>query len=112
LDFIASVYDHVFMTTASSSSISLRRAVSSDAANLDRLAQLDSQRLPAGTHLVAERDGVLVAALAQPSGVTVADPFVPSADAVALLRQWAKQRTAIPPRRTIRRRRRVRIAVA
>jgi hypothetical protein len=109
LDFIAVVYDHVSMTTASSSSISLRRAVSSDAANLDRLAQLDSKRLPAGTHLVAERDGVLIAALAQPSGVTVADPFVASADAVALLRQWAKQRTAIPRRRTIRR---TRIAVA
>ena len=97
------------MTTASSSSISLRRAVSSDAAALDRLAQLDSKHLPSGTHLVAERDGVLIAGLAQPSGATVADPFVPSADAVALLRQWAWQRAAIPARRSIRR---PRVAVA
>ena len=97
------------MTTASSSSISLRRAVSSDAAALERLAQLDSKRLPAGTHLVAERDGVMIAALAQPSGVTFADPFTPSADAVALLRQWADQRTALPRRRSVRR---PRVAVA
>jgi hypothetical protein len=97
------------MTTASSSSISLRHAVSSDAAALDRLAQLDSKRLPAGSHLVAERDGVMIAALAQPSGVTIADPFEPSADAVALLRQWAQQRTALPRRRVARR---ARVAVA
>jgi hypothetical protein len=108
LDFIAAVYDHMPMTTASSSSISLRRAVSADDAALHRLAQLDSQRLPAGTHLVAERDGVLIAALAQPSGATIADPFVPSADAVALLRQWAKQRTALPRRVS----RRPRVAIA
>jgi hypothetical protein len=97
------------MTTASSSSISLRRSVSSDAAALDRLAQLDSKHLPSGAHLVAERDGVLIAALAQPSGVVAADPFVPSADAVELLRQWARQRTATPRRRAIRR---PRVAVA
>jgi len=97
------------MTTASSSSISLRRAVSTDDAALNRLAQLDSKRLPTGSHLVAERDGVLIAALAQPSGTTIADPFVPSADAVALLRQWAGQRTAHPRRRVSRR---PRVAIA
>ena len=103
MEFIEVVRDHRCMTTASSSSISLRRAVSSDAEALHRLAQLDSTHLPAGAHLVAERDGVLIAALAQPSGVTVADPFTPSADAVALLRQWAKQRTPKSSRRSIRR---------
>ena len=82
----------------SSSSISLRHAVSTDAAALDRLAQLDSKRLPAGSHLVAERDGELIAAIAQPSGIVIADPFTPSADAVALLRQWATQRTTSPRR--------------
>jgi hypothetical protein len=97
------------MTTASSASIILRRAVSTDAAALDRLAQLDSKHLPAGSHLVAEREGVLIAALAQPSGVVAADPFTPSADAVALLRQWAKQRTAVAPRRSLRR---ARVALA
>jgi hypothetical protein len=103
LEFIHSVQDHVFMTTSSSSAISLRRAIASDAQALDRLAQLDSKRLPSGTHLVAERDGVLVAALAQASGIAIADPFTPTADAVALLRQWASQRTARPRRLSVRR---------
>jgi hypothetical protein len=103
LEFIEAVQDHVFMTTASTTSISLRRALASDAAALDRLAQLDSRRLPAGPHLIAERDGALIAAIAQPSGVVVSDPFTPTADAVALLRRWAQQRTAVPPRRRIRR---------
>jgi hypothetical protein len=91
--------DHVFMTTTSSPSIVLRRAVADDAAALDRLAQLDSKRLPAGAHLIAESDGVMLAALAQPSGAVVADPFEPTADAVELLREWARQRTARPPHR-------------
>jgi hypothetical protein len=91
------------MTTASSTSIVLRRAVSSDAAALDALAQLDSKRVPAGPHLVAERDGALVAAVAVPSGIVFADPFTPTADDVELLREWAKQRTARPPRHRIRR---------
>jgi hypothetical protein len=108
LEFIAVVQDHVFMTTSSTSSISLRHGVSSDVAALDRLAQLDSKRLPAGTQLIAERDGVMIAAISEPSGVIVADPFEPTADAVALLRQWAKQRTTLAPRPS----RRPRFAVA
>jgi hypothetical protein len=103
LEFIRVIADHRYMTTASSSAIVLRRAVPADATALDRLAQLDSKRLPSGPHLVAERDGALIAALAQPSGVAFADPFTPSADAVALLHQWARQRAALPPRRTARR---------
>ena len=103
MDFIPPVIDHVFMTTSSSSSIVLRHAVSSDGPALDRLAQLDSKRLSSGIHLVAERDGVLIAALAQSSGATIADPFTPSADAVALLRQWAQQRKLSSPRRAFRR---------
>jgi hypothetical protein len=93
------------MTTVSNSSIVLRRAVYSDAAALDRLAQLDSKRLSGGQHLLAERDGVLVAAVAVPSGDVIADPFSPTADAVELLHEWAMQRTARPPRRLARRRR-------
>jgi hypothetical protein len=98
LDFIRGVVDHVSMTT-DATAIVLRRAVPADAPALDRLAQLDSRRLPAGPHLVAERDGALVAGLAQPSGVTFSDPFTPTADAIGLLRRWAQERTALPPRR-------------
>jgi hypothetical protein len=101
LEFIRPEFDNVPMTTSSSSSIVLRRAVPADDTALDRLAQLDSKRLPAGTNLVAERDGAIVAALAA-SGAAIADPFTPSADAVELLREWAQQRTA-PRRHAIRR---------
>jgi hypothetical protein len=103
LEFIERIADHACMTTSSSSSIVLRRAVDSDSAALDRLAQLDSRRLASGAHLVAERDGVMVAALAETSGVTFSDPFSPTADAVHLLRQWARQRALVPARRAARR---------
>jgi hypothetical protein len=97
LEFITAVNDHVYMTT-DDTAISLRRAVPSDAEALHRLAQLDSRRLPAGPHLVAERDGILIAALAEPSGIAISDPFRPTADAVALLRRWTGER-AVPRRR-------------
>lgn len=106
MDFIAALADHDCMTT-DDSAIVLRRAVAADAADLERLAQLDSRRLPAGPHLVAERDGELVAALAQPGAVAFSNPFVPTADAVELLRRWAAERTALPPRRFALRRARV-----
>ena len=76
--------------TTDDTAIVLRRAVPADTAALDRLANLDSRRLPAGPHLVAERDGVLIAALALPSGTAFSDPFTPTADALQLLRQWGQ----------------------
>jgi hypothetical protein len=74
--------------TTDDTAIVLRRAVPADDAALYRLAQLDSRRLPAGPHLVAERDGALIAALARPSGTAFSDPFTPTADALELLRRW------------------------
>jgi hypothetical protein len=41
--------------------------------------------------------------LAETSGVTFSDPFSPTADAVHLLRQWARQRALVPARRAARR---------
>jgi len=76
--------------TTDDTAIVLRRAVPADTAALDRLANLDSRRLPAGPHLVAERDGVLIAALALSSGIAFSDPFTPTADALELLRQWGQ----------------------
>jgi hypothetical protein len=63
----------------------IRAARGSDGAALERLAQLDSQRTPAGDLLVAELGGELVAALAPATGAVIADPFRPTADVVALL---------------------------
>ena len=65
----------------------IRAARGSDGDALDELARVDSQRPLAGEVLLAEQDGVLVAALAGER--VVADPFRPTADVVALLRLHA-----------------------
>jgi hypothetical protein len=64
----------------------IRAARGSDGEAVERLAQLDSARVPAGDLLVAETDGVIVAAHAPASGATIADPFRPTATVVELLR--------------------------
>src|SRR3954451_6767265 len=56
----------------------LRRAVSSDALTVARLQQLDGRTLPKGDRVVAQIGAEVVAAAHVPSGVAVADPFVPS----------------------------------
>jgi hypothetical protein len=63
----------------------IRAARGSDGDDLDRLAALDSTRVPAGELLVAEADGALVAAHAPATGATIADPFRPTAQVVELL---------------------------
>jgi hypothetical protein len=75
----------VTMLTTSASSIVIRRAYPDDAGALQRLAQLDSTRLPADSYLVAEVEGELRAALGLDSGASAADPFHPSAPLVRLL---------------------------
>lgn len=79
--------------TSSLSTLALRPATAADSRSLRRLAELDSQRLTAGPHLIAEADGRLVAAVDAQTGRAIADPFVASADAVALLRRRLEQRT-------------------
>jgi hypothetical protein len=78
----------------------LRPATSSDTAELERLAALDSARPLEGEVLLAYAGGEVRAALALETGRAVADPFWPSADLVALLRAAAGER----PRRRVRRR--------
>jgi len=71
------------LTTAPT--VLIRAARGSDGSALERLAALDSSRVPAGELLVAESDGGLVAALDPRTGAAIADPFRPTADVVALL---------------------------
>jgi hypothetical protein len=67
----------------------IRPAYSDDAPTLARLAALDSQRPLAGSMVVAERDGRILAAITLDGSRTIADPFAPTADLVALLRLHA-----------------------
>ena len=69
--------------------LTIRFATAAD--DLDRLAQLDSSRVPAAPQLVAEADGRVIAAVSTRDGRAVADPFIRSTEAVSLLRRRARQ---------------------
>ena len=71
--------------------ITLRRSSADDAVALQRLASLDSSPTPHGETLVAEHDGTLVAAVTVDGQTAIADPFVPTAGALALLRALSAQ---------------------
>jgi hypothetical protein len=79
--------------------ITVRHAVASDRSELERLAILDSAKLPRGPALVAEADSRMLAALPLGSGRPIADPFEPTAEVVALLELRAGQLAATPERR-------------
>ena len=69
--------------------IVIRKAARADARGLERLAELDEAAVPSGPTLVAEVGGRLVAALplrADRHSRAVADPFVPSAQIVEMLK--------------------------
>jgi hypothetical protein len=76
---------------AHSPALTLRYAVADDADALDRLAALDSQRAPRGIVVVAEVGGALWAAMSLDDHHAIADPFRPTGELVALLRQRARQ---------------------
>ena len=78
------------MTT---SSLVLRPATSADAADLERLAALDSARPLAGDVMLAHADGEVRAAVSLESGRAVADPFYRSLELVPLLRAAAGEKT-------------------
>ncbi len=69
-----------------SSTITLRLAEACDIPALQRVAELDSRRFPAGPYLVAERDGRIEAALSLQTHELVADPFRRTAELCELLR--------------------------
>jgi hypothetical protein len=65
----------------------IRAARGPDGIALENLARMDSQRPLAGEVLLAEQDGVIVAAIG--GDRVIADPFRPTADLVGLLRLHA-----------------------
>jgi hypothetical protein len=83
-------------------SVELRPARAADAAAVRRLAALDDARELEGPVLLAIVNGEAVAALAVDDGRTVANPFVPTAHAVSLLRLRAAHLSNSRRRRRIR----------
>jgi hypothetical protein len=83
-------------------SLTIRRARGDDLTALQELAALDSRPLPAYPLLVAELAGAVIAALSLSEGRVVADPFRPTACAVALLELRAAQLSRRRPSRVAR----------
>ncbi|MBN1530854.1 MAG: hypothetical protein JW895_17465 [Thermoleophilaceae bacterium] len=67
------------------SNVTVRHAVEADERALARLAALDSAPRLRGPALLAESNARVLAALPVGSGRAIADPFEPTAEAVALL---------------------------
>ena len=65
--------------------ISIRRAAEADGPVIERLAGLDSSPTPTGAILIAEVNDEPQAAMQIATGVTVANPFRPTANLVELL---------------------------
>jgi hypothetical protein len=66
--------------------LTIRHADAVDLPALERLAALDSRRLPSGELFVAEVSGSLLAAVSIDTGAVIADPFEHTAAIVDLLR--------------------------
>ncbi|HKH40307.1 MAG TPA: hypothetical protein VKA41_00470 [Solirubrobacterales bacterium] len=73
------------------SDLSLRICGEADHDALRKLAQRDSAEMPPGRLLAVQAGEGLLAAISLESGEVIADPFVPTADAVELLRRRAWQ---------------------
>jgi hypothetical protein len=84
--------------------LTIRRLDARDAAALSRVAERDSARAPEGTvYAAVAGDGSILAAISLETRALVADPFVPSAHAAALLRVWTGRLDGIHGSRRARR---------
>ena len=80
-------------STTSHQPLVIRLAGADDTAVVARLAALDSSSPPEGSTLLAFRGDAPIAALGVTGRHVVADPFLPTADVIALLRERAAQLT-------------------
>src|SRR3954453_87510 len=95
-------YDMMSATTSNiSHDVTIRWALPADLPALERVAALDSKRLPAGPLLIAVVDGQIRAALSTIEKAYVADPFPPSGVLVGLLLTRADQLRESQPRETV-----------
>jgi len=78
--------------------LTIRHASAADFPALERLAALDSRRIPSGELFVAEAEGRLLAATSLDTGAVIADPFERTASVVELLRVHANMVRPEAPR--------------
>jgi hypothetical protein len=88
--------------------LTIRLAAARDAGTVERLAALDSAAPLTGRILLAESDGVALAAVSLETGAVTADPFQRTADAVRMLTlrryQLMRQGGDVAPARALLRR--------
>jgi hypothetical protein len=87
---------------AQTQTVALRLTRADEAHVVGRLAELDDAPRLEGQALLALIDGEAVAALSLEDGRVVANPFVRTEDAVALLRLRARHLWGLPRRRRLR----------
>ena len=87
------------MAPVHTDTVVIRRAVTDDLDALRYLAALDSARALLGDVLVAERDGIVLAAYSVDEQRAIADPFVATADLVTLLETRAAPLREARPKR-------------
>jgi hypothetical protein len=78
--------------------LTIRHATAADFPALERLAALDSRRIPSGELFVAEAEGRLLAATSLDTGAIIADPFEYTASIIELLRVHAGAARPAAPR--------------
>jgi hypothetical protein len=82
-----------------SSPVTLRMATPSDAPEIGTLAELDEAPVPPAPLLVAFVGAELWVAMSLSTGAVIADPFRPSSDVAALVRERARQLTVTAGKR-------------
>jgi hypothetical protein len=100
----ASLEAHMYeeVTPMTDLDLTIRMASPADAPALERLAQLDSARVPTGRVLLAEAGGAPMAAVSLDTGALVANPFKRTAHVVRVLRLRRYQVTRQGGRRPLR----------
>ena len=88
----------ILKRVAQDAPLTIRHANAADFPALERLAALDSRRIPTGELFVAEAEGRLLAATSLDTGAIVADPFEHTATIVELLRAHAGSVRPAAPR--------------
>lgn len=87
------------MDTATDLPITIRMAYPDDSPALRRLAELDSAAVPQEPLIVAEVDGEIQVAVSMSDLSAIADPFVPTAHVVDLVRGHVRQTVRMPAAR-------------
>jgi hypothetical protein len=86
---------------AADAPLTIRHATANDFPALERLAALDSHRIPSGELYVGEVDGRLLAAMSIDTGGVIADPFEHTASIVDVLRVQSRAVRPAAPRPAI-----------